>query len=293
MIDDNLVPNLFLVGAPKCGTTSVVNWLNQTGQVFVPRGREPHYFASDMFPDRVCNTFERYMALYSGSGSFKYRLDGSTGYLASSIAVPQILEMQPSAKFIAMVRDPAEMVLSLHRERVNEGRELILSAREAWNQRSAPKRAPVEMALNYELQCDLAQQLKRIISQVDPCSLLILSLGEVALAPEKTCDVIMDFLGLPTLRNPNFEVQGAAVSRRSYRLQSMVFSLKTARAKMGIPSIGLGIFKSFEKLNTIPKKAHLEDDDLLSDLKVEFAEARKQLILLLKSRHQSVLDVPL
>ncbi|MDC3316421.1 sulfotransferase domain-containing protein [bacterium] len=287
------MPNLFLVGAPKCGTTSIVSWLSQTEQVFVPRGREPHYFASDMFPDRVCNTLQRYKALYSDSTNFTYRLDGSTGYLASSTAVTQILEMNPSAKFIAMVRDPADMVLSLHRERVNEGRETILSAREAWDKSITPQTPPVEMALNYRLQCDLACQLKRIVSQVDQSSLLILSLGEVASAPEQTCDVIMDFLGLPTLDNPNFDVQGAAISRRSLGFQSMVFRVKTIRAKMGIPAVGWGFFKSLEKWNTIPKKAYLEDDIFLRELRVECAEARNELMLLLKNRHRSVLDSPL
>ena len=36
-------PDFFIVGAPKCGTTSLAQYLREHPGVFIPRG-EPHYF---------------------------------------------------------------------------------------------------------------------------------------------------------------------------------------------------------------------------------------------------------
>ena len=58
-------PNFFIVGAPKCATTSMANYLREHPDTFVPRG-EPHFFGSDISfntppisEDEYLNLFER------------------------------------------------------------------------------------------------------------------------------------------------------------------------------------------------------------------------------------------
>ncbi|MEE9518630.1 MAG: sulfotransferase, partial [bacterium] len=41
-------PNFFIVGAPKCGTTSMTEYLKQHPDIFIPEEKEPHYFGSDL-----------------------------------------------------------------------------------------------------------------------------------------------------------------------------------------------------------------------------------------------------
>ena len=41
-------PNLFIVGAPKCGTTAWVEYLRTHPDIFFPEIKEPHYFATDL-----------------------------------------------------------------------------------------------------------------------------------------------------------------------------------------------------------------------------------------------------
>ena len=254
MINKIKVPNLFLVGAPKCGTTTLVDWLSSSGDVFVPRGREPHFFADDIFPERVCNTLERYEALYAKAPmDTRYYLDGSTGYLSSSVAIEAAVSHCANAKFVASVRDPAEMIISLHRERANEGREKELSARKAWIECTVTSEPVRKRALDYKFQCDLPKQIKHIRSVVPHENLLILTLKEIAEEPEMTYTTLMDFLDVPFTEYPNFHVHGAAISRRSVAAQSLIFGLKMARQKLGIPPIGLGVFKSLESMNTMSK----------------------------------------
>ena len=41
------IPNFFLFGAPKCGTTALYEYLRTHPNVFLPRLKEPHFFADD------------------------------------------------------------------------------------------------------------------------------------------------------------------------------------------------------------------------------------------------------
>jgi hypothetical protein len=41
-------PNFFIVGAPKCGTTSVADWLSRNRSVFLTTPKEPHFYSSDL-----------------------------------------------------------------------------------------------------------------------------------------------------------------------------------------------------------------------------------------------------
>lgn len=289
-MNSSRIPNLFLAGAPKCGTTSLVNWLSSTGNVFVPLGREPHFFANDIFPDRVCNSLNRYQNLYKhASNEFKYLLDGSTGYLSSKEAIPNILSICPNAKFILMVRDPSEMVVSLHRERVTEGREKILSTREAWSKCNENR----ELALNYKFQCDLANQIKTAQSLISSSNLLILSLKELSEEPKKTYEKMMDFLNLTVSSYPSFQIYGEAITRKSLLLQSLIFSVKKVRQRLNIPSVGVGLFKWLEQKNTIKKRAVLNDPKLLNDLKLELSIVRNELLSILKDRDECILEEPL
>ena len=46
-MSDKRKPNFFILGAPKCGTTSVAYWLRDHDNVFVSDPKEPHYFNTD------------------------------------------------------------------------------------------------------------------------------------------------------------------------------------------------------------------------------------------------------
>ena len=41
-------PNLFIVGAPKCGTTFLYQYLKKHPDVYFPNFKEPHFFGSDL-----------------------------------------------------------------------------------------------------------------------------------------------------------------------------------------------------------------------------------------------------
>ncbi len=107
-------PNLYLVGAPKCGTTSMAYYLGQHPEIFAPLLKEPTFFGSDLMTRAQRITKENYLQLYDEWATERYALDATTSYLASKAAPGDIFECAPEAKILVMVRNPVEAAYSLY-----------------------------------------------------------------------------------------------------------------------------------------------------------------------------------
>lgn len=115
-------PNLFILGAPKCGTTALAKWLGHHSEIHAPAEKEPHHFSTE-----YCLTSDRakYENLFKGSPpNARWAFDASVWQLFSPSAVPNILRVRPDAHFIVMVRNPLQMIPSMHRQQVFNGNEL-------------------------------------------------------------------------------------------------------------------------------------------------------------------------
>lgn len=129
-------PNLFIVGAPKSGTTSLYDYLAGHPDVFMSPIKEPIYFAPDVQAGfkhrfRFGDDEAAYLALYDGARSEKYRGEASTRYLASPAAPRLIHEFDPGARIIVMLRNPIDFVYALHNERVSQQAEDVADFEEA------------------------------------------------------------------------------------------------------------------------------------------------------------------
>ncbi len=106
-------PDFFIVGAPKCGTTSMTEYLRQHPDVFMARG-EPHFFGSDI-PSRLRGRKEEeYLDCFSEARNEKMVGEKSTWYLYSKRAAAEIKQLCPHAKIIIQLRNPVDMLYSLH-----------------------------------------------------------------------------------------------------------------------------------------------------------------------------------
>src|SRR5690349_11404630 len=85
-----LKPNFFILGAPKCGTTSMAKWLSDQPEIFISKHKEPHYYNTD--GKRVVLEYRHYLSLFENATGFhKIIGEASTGYLYSKQAVPNII----------------------------------------------------------------------------------------------------------------------------------------------------------------------------------------------------------
>lgn len=110
-------PNFFIVGAPKCGTTALCEYLRQHPQIFISDPKEPHFFAEDMPRLRYVKSLQQYLSLFSKAIDVHRAVgEGSVGYLYSKVALQGIAEFTPDARIIVMVRNPIDMVYSMHNQ---------------------------------------------------------------------------------------------------------------------------------------------------------------------------------
>ena len=121
-------PNLFIIGAPKCGTTSLYEYLKGHPQVYMSAAKEPGYFAPDNLQPgshqlRYGSDEDRYLALFEQAGQARRVGEATVGYIYSEQAPGLIHEFDPAARIIVMFRDPLRMIPSLHNQRLAEGRE--------------------------------------------------------------------------------------------------------------------------------------------------------------------------
>ncbi len=123
-------PDLFIVGAPKSGTTSMYEYLADHPEIYMSPNKEPMYFCPDIVnpqrdPLHFADDESRYLDLYAGARSEKRRGEATTRYLVSRRAPALIRDFQANAFIVVMLRNPIDMVYALHGERVLQGHEAV------------------------------------------------------------------------------------------------------------------------------------------------------------------------
>jgi len=125
-------PNFFIVGAPRCGTTSLYTYLKQHPEIYVSINKEPHFFGSDLTPlPGGIREEPLYLSLFAGAGDRPRAGEASVFYLSSKRAPFEIKAYSPDAKIIVLLRDPVEMARSLHGLYTRTGNEDLASFEEA------------------------------------------------------------------------------------------------------------------------------------------------------------------
>src|SRR5262249_32942582 len=126
------IPDFFLVGAPKCGTSAMYEALRQHPEVFMPSRKEAHYFGFDHTRINHSGMSEdTYRRLFQDVGTQKRVGDASTSYLHSSTAATEIKEFSPSARILIMLRNPVDVMHAFHESSLRAGFEFITEFEEA------------------------------------------------------------------------------------------------------------------------------------------------------------------
>lgn len=118
-------PDFFIIGAPKCGTTALIEYLKQHPEVFVPERKELDFFCKDLVFKQYRLTEEQYLSWFAGANGQKRAGEGSVWYLRSACAAAEIKAFSPAARIIIMLRNPVEVMHALHSQRVYNGNEDI------------------------------------------------------------------------------------------------------------------------------------------------------------------------
>lgn len=121
----NRLPDFFIVGHAKSGTTALYSMLRAHPQIYMPALKESHFFARD--PERPASsskhplTLESYLSLFATATAQQRVGEASTSYLRSAQAPTRIAELCPQARIIALFREPADFLRSLHLQLLQSG----------------------------------------------------------------------------------------------------------------------------------------------------------------------------
>ena len=146
------LPNFFIVGAPKAGTTSLSNYLDQHPHVYMSAIKEPNFFSVEIREENfepehrrrlaldrletrrflagpmrekrfggIVDNWEDYQRLFANATDQIALGEASVSYLWSPSAAEQIATRIPDAKIIVMLRDPADRAFSQYLHGVSMG----------------------------------------------------------------------------------------------------------------------------------------------------------------------------
>jgi hypothetical protein len=233
-------PNLFIVGAPRCGTTAMFRLLAQHPDVGICDPKEPYFFCTDFHQEADAyhgprrrfhvRTETAYLALFRDP-SKPVQMDGTPAYLYSATAAANIHAFNPDARIIVMLRDPIELLRSLHAKMDAYGQEDLRDFREALDAepaRRAGRRLPRTLfwpsSLYYSEWSRFADQIGRYRNLFPSDRLKIVLHDDFLRDNVVTYGEVAGFLGLdpafrpvPETRNlhsePRFRVASRLIAR--------------------------------------------------------------------------------
>jgi hypothetical protein len=241
-------PNLFIVGAPKSGTTALWSYLSMHPDIYsagaeheprqsengtlgtsdrgVPQGKEYYYFGTDLRSHNSARrSLESYMAAFAGASDERYLIDASPMYLCSERAAAEIAAFSPDARAIALLRNPVDMMYSLHGEALFQGDEDIADfegALAAEHDRRQGKRIPPTCqgalwSLFYRDVARYADQVERFFDALGRDRVHIIVFDDFAAHPAAAYRSTLAFLDLDVDENqlPDFAVVNAHTAPRS------------------------------------------------------------------------------
>jgi len=266
-------PSFFIIGAPKCGTSSLYYWLSEHSKIFMSDIKEPHFFAEDLTSRRV-KTLERYQSLFDDANDDHLAIgEASTGYLFYHKSIEKIETRYSKVNYIVMLRNPIEMAKSLHEQEVKCGNEHIMDFESAW--RLSPERRTGGRVhfgcedperLDYMKRCRIGTQIKRLVQKVPKERILFIFLEDIRKNSKKEYEKCLNFLNVPTDNKLKFQVINESKGIKYPKLRRLIRSAGRIRdlikRKMGIDnSLGVELMKMMndkergERRNEIVKES--------------------------------------
>ncbi|WP_083781901.1 sulfotransferase [Synechococcus sp. WH 5701] len=202
------LPNFLCLGAQKAGTSTLQHWLSLHPQVFLPPGKEVHYFS--LHYDRDRSWYEDH---YASAGAQQACGDITPYYLFHPLAAERIETLLPRARLIVLLRDPVERALSGLFHSIRLGLESLppdqaLAAEEerlAGAEQQLTSGAATHhshQVHSYLARSRYEQQLERYEARFPAEQLLILRSEDLFTEPERICPPLLEFLNLAPAKIP-------------------------------------------------------------------------------------------
>lgn len=183
---ESRLPNLFVIGAMKSGTTSLHEYLGEHPDIFMTasRQKEPAFFVEEKNWSRG---MDWYLELFAGAGEERYRGESSTQYtmLPRYRGVPErIAQLAAEPRFIYVMREPAARTVSHYWHSVR------------WYGESRDLRTAIEHNRSLLDFSNYAMQLRPYIDRFGRESIFVMTFERLVGDPERAMREIFEWLGV-------------------------------------------------------------------------------------------------
>lgn len=227
---------VFIVGAPRSGTTTMARMLQAHPQVAFPFVKEPHFFSQHDLrgleePELRRRVEQDYLehfftALEPGR---TVGADGSVSYLYVPEQLEPVLKLWPQSRFIVGVRDPLSLLPSLHKRLLFTGDENLRRFEDAWaavRDRAAGRRIPWSAIdprwLRYDEAARYATYVERLFNAVGRERCLVMVFDDLAADPVRQHERLIEFAGLQPVAPPDIKPEREGKGVRYPWLQQML-----------------------------------------------------------------------
>jgi len=288
-MDPPRLPNLFIVGAPKCGTTAWAEYLGSHPDIFFPEHKDQCFFALDLPNFRLTRTAADYADLFAESGSARLIGEASAMYLFSKAAAGAIRGHDPASKILIFLRDQEDFLPSLHNQFLREFAEEIEDFETAWqlSGRRLPDTIPSTCleprTLDYAAMGRFRQQVERYLSTFPAEQIRVIQFRDWTAAPRKTYLEILEFLGLEDDGRTNFPPINSGQTYRSRALARLIMRpplvvRRVARFIRALP-LGQGLYRAARTFGFRSAPGYRDDirPELRDEIRRYYADDNKAL----------------
>ena len=243
-------PNFFILGAGKCGTTSLYYYLKQHPDIFMSPVKEPTFFCKGF--QVVKNPIE-YFELFEPVNAEKAIGEASHAYLTNPPTAKVLKAIFPEAKFIVILRNPADRAYSLYHHMVKLGYEkaatfekaLHLEEKRVHSKKFQNKCPHYYYNFLYFRSGLYGEQIERYFSLFDENQFHILTLEQLKIDPIASLVSIFKFLQLNTEFKPAIQVYNKSLRTARVPLIHFIWRTKIRRSRWPVKFI----FRMIKNIN--------------------------------------------
>jgi len=238
------LPNLFVPGAGKSGTTSLHEFLSQHPSIFMSNYKEPQFFSNDdAYPDELPEYLDHFVL----GADAEFRGESSTTYMVfSHLVVPRIAETITDPRFIFILRNPIERVWSHYRWLAGRGEEkrplrvVYLADKDDVPDYRVMTATGAYRYLDSESR--YGRHISRFAEEFGLDRICVVTTEEMAKSPEIIVERCTKFLGLPPIEHLEHRWENPSVSMRFPQLYRFLAGSPTdSKALNRLHALGLPV----------------------------------------------------
>lgn len=235
-----ILPSFLIIGAQRCGTTSLYHYLTQHPKILSSFTKEVHYFDGGLNP--MIDNYSKGVDWYKSFFPLKREKEVITGeasplYLFNPLAPKRIFDLLPEIKMIVLLRNPTERAISQYFHERMLGFEQLPIEEAIFNEEKRNCTLPHDhlfktesfVHYSYKARGLYKKQIDNFLRYFPSKQMLILSSETFFREPEETLKRVFHFLELENHKIKNLTPRNIApnkkkISKEVYNYLNKFFS---------------------------------------------------------------------